>query len=82
MEPNNVVEKVCFYTKKNETVLGYLCKGQNNRFAKSISFFLGANQFSSRTEEVKGKRLTLEMVKGLEFLAKYFFLDNIHLFLF
>ena len=64
MEPDNAVDKYAVAVMNKDRVVGYLMKGRSRKFAKTVFFFLRADEINSATVKITGKLLTKE--KGWE----------------
>ena len=69
MEPDNCVDKFAVCIKKDQTVVGYLKKGNSGKLTKMIFYFLSDTYFNCYTE-VSGKRRNLKDGEGLQVPCK------------
>ena len=69
MEPDNCVDKFAVCIKKDQTVVGYLKKGNSGKLTKMIFYFLCDTYFNCYTE-VSGKRRNLKDGEGLQVPCK------------
>ena len=58
-EPENFVDKYAVCTLKVDEVVGHLKKGETDRFAKMVFYFLRTDKNNSCTAIVKGKPVNL-----------------------
>ena len=64
-EPENAVDKYAVAVVKDTHVLCHLTKGKNGRFAKTIFYFLRANQLNIADVTVEGKRQNYGKRRGI-----------------
>lgn len=80
-EPTNLVDKYAVCVLKNGHVVGHLEKGQTGKFAKTIFYFLRADDESSCVVVIRGKPVNLGSKEGmavpctLEFQGRKDFID-------
>lgn len=73
MEPKNIEDKFAVVVKRNESVVGHLPKGKTGRFAKTIFYFLRANERNKCSLIVTGKAVNQGDGKGMKVPCKLFF---------
>ena len=66
MEPDNRVDKLAVCVEKDQAVVGHLKKGDSEKFAKMIFYFLRSDTYSSCYAKVSGKRCNLKDGEGLQ----------------
>ena len=59
LEPENVVDKYALCVMLGDEIIGHLKKGRTGRFAKTVFYFLRADEKGSCTAKVKGKAVNL-----------------------
>ena len=64
-KPNNPMDKYAVTVVKNDETIGHLRKGPNGKYAKTVFYFLRANQLNKCTTEVKVKPKNLGKGKRL-----------------
>ena len=69
-ELENAVDKYAVAVVKDTHDVGHLKKGKNGRFAKTIFYFLRANQLNIADVTVKGRDRTMETERDCKFLAR------------
>ena len=57
-EPGNLLNKYAVCVKKENEVLGYLPFGKDGKFAKTVFYFLRADEYGSCNVLINGNRLT------------------------
>ena len=70
MEPDNRVDKFTIFVKKDQAVVGYLKKGDSEKFAKRIFYFFRSNTYSSCYAKISRKRCNLKDGEGLQVPCK------------
>ena len=65
-EPENKYDKFAVAVESSGKVVGHLSKGKSGRFAKTISFFLRADDTHNCHIKVTGKRVNLGDGQGLQ----------------
>ena len=60
IEPHNPVDKYAVAVKKDEKVIGHLPLGGNEKFAKTIFYFLRADPYAKCNTTVVGKVIAME----------------------
>ena len=66
MEPHNPVDKYAVAVKKDGKLVGHLPLGENGKFAKTIFYFLRADQFGRCDITVTGKAVNLGDGDGMQ----------------
>ena len=64
MEPTNAVDKYSVCVKKDNNIVGYIEKGRSGRFAKTIFYFIRADEFATCDVFVTGNAVNLGDNKG------------------
>ena len=54
-EPGNLVDKYAICLKKNNEIVGHLQLGKDGKFAKTVFYFLRADEYGSCDVLIKGK---------------------------
>ena len=70
-EPKNVVDKYVVCVMLGDKIVGHLKKGRTGRFAKTVFYFLRADEKGSCTAIVKGKAVNLGMAKACKYHALF-----------
>ena len=70
MVPDNRMDKFAVCVKINEKIAGHLMKGTSGRFAKTVSYFLHNDAYSSAWAKVTGKRCNLGDGEGMQVPCK------------
>ena len=70
MEPDNRVDKFANCVEKDQTVVGYLKKGDSGKFAKTILYFLRSDTYCNSYAVVSGKQCSLKDGEGLQVPCK------------
>ena len=65
-EPKNVVDKYPVCVMLSDEIVEHLKKGRSGRFAKTVFYFLRADEKGSCTAIVKGKAVNLGDGKGMQ----------------
>lgn len=65
-EPNNPVDKYAVCVKKENKIVGHLPLGKSGKFAKTIFYFLRADELSSCKVTVTGKPVNLGDGEGMQ----------------
>ena len=65
-EPTNVVDKYAVCVLIGEVIVGHLKKGKTGRFAKTIFYFLRADEKGSCAAIVRGKAVNLGDGEGMQ----------------
>ena len=58
-EPGSLVDKYAVYVKKENEIVGHLPFGRNGEFAKTVFYFLRADEYGSCNVLIKGKPVNL-----------------------
>ena len=58
-EPGTLVDKYAVYVKKENEIVGHLPFGRNGEFAKTVFYFLRADEYGSCNVLIKGKPVNL-----------------------
>ena len=58
-EPGSLVDKYAVYVKKENEIVGHLPFGRNGEFAKTVFYFLRADEYGSCHVLIKGKPVNL-----------------------
>ena len=66
-EPANLVDKYTVSVKKEIEIVGHLPLGKDGKFAKTVFYFLSADEYGSCNVLIKGNLLTWAMVMGCKF---------------
>ena len=66
IEPHNLVDKYAVTIKKVEKVVGHLPLGGNEKFAKTILYFLRAEPYGKCNITVTGKAVNLGYGDGMQ----------------
>ena len=80
-EPGNLVDKYAVCLKKNNEIVGHLQLGKDGKFAKTVFYFLRADESSSCDILIKGKPVNLGNGDGMQvpcslnFTARKKFID-------
>ena len=59
MEPDNVMDKYAVCVKKKTCIVGHLPLGKNGKFAKTIFYFVRAEQDAEYKVVITGKEINL-----------------------
>ena len=70
MEPDNRVDKFAVCDEKDQTVVGYLKKGDSGKFAKTIFYFLRNDTYCNCYLKFQGNDATWKMEKGYKSVVK------------
>ena len=70
MVPDNRMDKFAVCVKINEKIAGHLMKGTSGRFAKTVSYFLHNDAYSSAWAKVTGERCNLGDGEGMQVPCK------------
>ena len=65
-EPGNLLDKYAVCVKKENEVVGYLPFGKDGKFAKTVFYFLRADEYDSRNVLIKGKPVNLGDGDGMQ----------------
>ena len=65
-EPENLVDKYAVCVKKNHKIVGHLPLGRNGKFAKTVFYFLRADEYGLCSVLVKGKPVNLGDGDGMQ----------------
>ena len=57
-EPGNLVDKYAVCVKKENEIVGHLPLGKDGKFAKTVFYFLRADEYGSCNVLINGNRLT------------------------
>ena len=77
MQPNNLMDKFAVAVERNELgVVGHLPLGKSGKFAKTIFYFLKANQQNSCNVIVRGKAVNEGDGKGMKVPCRLLFSDE------
>ena len=72
-EPDNPMDKYAVCVKKENKIVGHLPLGKSGKFAKTIFYFLRADELRSYKIVVTGKPVNLADGKGLQVPCKLMF---------
>ena len=75
-EPGNLLNKYAVCVKKENEVLGYLPFGKDGKFAKTVFYFLRADEYDSRNVLITGKPVNLGDRDGMQVLRTLNFADR------
>lgn len=73
MEPKNALNKYAVALIKNGSVIGHLMKGESDKFAKTIFYFLRSEDLNSCTAAVTGKAVNKEYGIGMQIPSNLIF---------
>ena len=65
-EPGNLVDKYAVCVKKNNEIVGHLQLGKDGKFAKTMFYFLRADEYGSCDVSIKGKPVNLGGGDGMQ----------------
>ena len=75
-EPGNLLNKYAVCVKKENEVVGYLPFGKDGKFAKTVFYFLRADEYDSRNVLITGKPVNLGDRDGMQVLRTLNFADR------
>ena len=65
-EPGSLVDKYAVYVKKENEIVGHLPFGRNGEFAKTVFYFLRADEYGSCNVLIKLKKVNLGDGDGMQ----------------
>ena len=75
-EPGNLLNKYAVCVKKENEVVGYLPFGKDGKFAKTVFYFLRADEYDSCNVLIKGKPVNLGDGDGMQVSRTLNFADR------
>ena len=75
-EPGNLLNKYAVCVKKENEAVGYLPFGKDGKFAKTVFYFLRADEYDSRNVLITGKPVNLGDRDGMQVLRTLNFADR------
>ena len=75
-EPGNLVDKYAVCVKKENEIVGHLPLGKDGKFAKTVFYFLRADEYDSRNVLMTGKPVNLGDRDGMQVLRTLNFADR------
>ena len=75
-EPGNLVDKYAVCVKKENEIVGHLPLGKDGKFAKTLFYFLRADEYGSCNVLIKGKLANLGNGDGMQVSCKLNFVGQ------
>ena len=75
-ESGNLVDKYAVCVKKENEIVGHLPLGKDGKFAKTVFYFLRADEYDSRNVLITGKPVNLGDRDGMQVLRTLNFADR------
>ena len=75
-EPGNLVDKYAVCVKKENEIVGHLPLGKDGKFAKTVFYFLRADEYGSCNVLIKGKLANLGDGDGMQVSCKLNFVGQ------
>ena len=72
-EPGDLVDKYAVCVKKENEIVGYLPLGKDGKLAKTVFYFLRADEYGLCNVLIKGKTVNLGDGDGMQFSCKFNF---------